>query len=255
MSFITDAFSWITGSSLGAKLARTAATGFVLNRVTNSINKENAAAVASQGETIDAGTRVQINPNTSSNIPVAYGEYHTGGTIIDAHQSADKLKITVAIVISEKTGTVYSTNIPSVTGFFGVFINDIQVNFQADGITASGGTAPDGTIFDNWNNLIKIYLYDGNSETPRAVIHKPDTQATLPNAYDVFPTWDDTYMMENLVFAICEVTYNAEKEVRGLPEFKFHLNNTMYQPGDCLYDYMTNDLYGAGIDADEIRTI
>ena len=33
---------------------------------------------------------------------------------------------------------------------------------------------------------------------------------------------------------------------------KFHVTNSMTQPGDCIYDYMTNEMYGAGIDPAEI---
>jgi hypothetical protein len=58
--------------------------------------------------------------------------------------------------------------------------------------------------------------------------------------------------MNNLAFAIVRIDYDKEKDVTSLGEFKFRINNTMYQAGDCLYDYMTNTRYGAGIDSGEI---
>jgi hypothetical protein len=59
--------------------------------------------------------------------------------------------------------------------------------------------------------------------------------------------------MSNLVFAVVEVNFNRDKNVTTAPaSVKFHITNTMTMPGDCIYDYMTNQMYGAGIDAGEI---
>jgi hypothetical protein len=66
--------------------------------------------------------------------------------------------------------------------------------------------------------------------------------------------WDSTYKMQDLVFAVAVVRYNASKGIRGLGTLKFKLKNSMTQPGDCLYDYMTNTRYGAGIKPEEILT-
>jgi hypothetical protein len=59
--------------------------------------------------------------------------------------------------------------------------------------------------------------------------------------------------MNELVFALVKVTYNAEKNITNLPDFKFALSNTLTKPGDCLYDFMTNSRYGSGIPASEIN--
>jgi 1-deoxy-D-xylulose 5-phosphate reductoisomerase len=59
--------------------------------------------------------------------------------------------------------------------------------------------------------------------------------------------------MNNLVFAIVEVTYNKTKNVTSLPNMSFAIQNSMTMPGDCLWDYMTNTRYGAGIPASEIK--
>jgi hypothetical protein len=58
--------------------------------------------------------------------------------------------------------------------------------------------------------------------------------------------------MSDLVFAIIRLDYDAEKNVTGLGNVRFKISNSMTQPGDCLYDYMTNTRYGAGIDPTEI---
>jgi hypothetical protein len=60
--------------------------------------------------------------------------------------------------------------------------------------------------------------------------------------------------MGDLVFAVVEVNFNRDKNITQAPQsMKFHISNTMNQPGDCLYDYMTNTRYGAGIDAGAIN--
>jgi hypothetical protein len=36
---------------------------------------------------------------------------------------------------------------------------------------------------------------------------------------------------------------------------RFKIQNSMTLPGDCIYDYMTNTRYGAGIDPAEINSL
>lgn len=259
MSFISDAFNWITGGSLGARLARTALTGFALNRVTASINRDNEETrLAETGvtqQTVDLGTRVAVNPNPDASIPILYGSAYTGGIITDAYISSDNLTMTVVYVISEKTGpTVYSTGNPQYNTFVGVDVNDNFIRFESDGVTVKEALAPSGQIYTNLSGLVEIHLYDGDSETPRAPKGYNIDESTLPPAYQVVDAWDSTYMMQDLVFAVCKVTYNADKQLRGLPDFKFGVINNIYKVGDVLLDYMTNETYGAGIPVAEIYT-
>lgn len=60
-------------------------------------------------------------------------------------------------------------------------------------------------------------------------------------------------MMNDLNFVVVSVRYNAEKDIRNLGEWTFRVRNTMKQPGDVLFDYMTNTRYGAGIPEAEIN--
>jgi len=57
-----------------------------------------------------------------------------------------------------------------------------------------------------------------------------------------------------LVFAIVRVDYDRDRGVTSLGTVKFHIENSMTRPGDCLYDYFTNSIYGAGVPADEVDT-
>ena len=50
-----------------------------------------------------------------------------------------------------------------------------------------------------------------------------------------------------------KVTYSQEKDLTYLPDFAFELVNTMTDPGDVLYDYLSSKIYGAGIADAEIN--
>ena len=73
-------------------------------------------------------------------------------------------------------------------------------------------------------------------------------------AYNLFPQWTDAHTMNQLVFALVRIDYNKDKNSTGLGNLQFKLSNTMSMPGDCLYDYMTNTRYGAGIPPEEINS-
>ena len=68
MSFWSDAWDWISGSSASASLAKTALLGYGVKLISDSIAKDNAKPT----ETVDQGVRLQLNPNTENKIPVLY---------------------------------------------------------------------------------------------------------------------------------------------------------------------------------------
>jgi hypothetical protein len=155
------------------------------------------------------------------------------------------------VTISEKTGTLLSTGEPSVFAFKDIYWGQQRINFKDDGITASHTTDSNGTVDRSLDGLVKIYCYAGDST--KQVIPNPYVNNTLVNAYDVMPTWtSSTHMMNELVFAIVRVDYNKEKNVTGLGQMLFNIDNSMKLPGDVLNDYMTNTRYGAGIPSTEV---
>jgi len=74
----------------------------------------------------------------------------------------------------------------------------------------------------------------------------------LVSANGIMPSWTPEHTMDDLVFAIVRVDYNRDKNITALGDVKFKIKNTMSQPGDVIFDYMTNTRYGAGIPAEEI---
>lgn len=256
MSFLDDlidvgksAIGFLSGNSIGANLARTAITGYALNRVTASINKENEKPETRQ---IDPGVRLQIDPNTEYRVPVVYGNAILGGTITDAVLTNNNQTMFFCITISERTGLLdVGDGQQSTFTFNDIYWDDRRLAFASDGVTVSGFTDKSGTFSDKPAGKIRVYCYDGNSSRPVVPVGYENT--TLVPAYNIMPDWSSaTHNMTNLVFAIIRVDYSAEQDVKGLGQVKFNITNSMFQPGDVLYDYMTNTRYGAGIDPQEI---
>jgi len=241
-------------SNIGSNLAKTALMGFALNKITQSITPSNTAsagAVASTPE-VDRGVRLQVEPDSNHKIPVVYGAAYLGGIITDAEISNNNLTMHYCITICEKTGPVdIGQGADSSFTFKDIYWNEQRIVFNEDGITAAYSTDRDGNIDYSIANLVRVYCYNGNSNAPVVPENYTNT-TTIDLAYNIFPSWTSMHTMDDLIFAIIRVDYNKEKNVTQLADMKFHMENSLTQPGDCLYDYMTNTRYGAGIAPEEI---
>lgn len=251
MSFIDDAFnaaksvgSFLTGTGIGSSLARTAITGLALSQMVKSMNKKNTPTQD------DKGTIVSVEPNVENAIPVIYGTAIVGGIIVDAHISADNKKMYYVYVLSERTGTLLSDSSQSTLTFQEVYYNNSKVVFKDNGYTINNLLTEDGTTDNTISDQVKIYCFNNGSANP--VVPTGYTNAALVPAYSIVPNWTSNHTMNNLVFAVIEVTYNPSKSITGIGDVQFKINNTLSKPGDVLYDYMTNTRYGAGIPEAEI---
>lgn len=246
----SSALNWLGGNGVGSSLARTALTGYALRQVTNSINKDNEAAQNTTAK-IDPGVRIQVDPDTEYRIPVVYGSAVLGGAVTDAVLTNGNLTMWYCVTICEKTGlTNLGTGAQSTFAFNDIYWDDSRLIFQSDGVTVAGYIDKSNNVCQDYNGKIKIYCFDGNS-TSQTNITNYGVAATV-NAYDVMPNWTAAHSMNNLVFALIRVDYDATAGVKGLGKVKFKIANSMTQPGDCMFDYMTNSRYGAGIDPTEI---
>lgn len=242
--------SGFTGSGILPTLARTAALGFVLNQVNNSVKADSAKTDTSQSQQTDTETRVQQSPDTTHSIPVVYGSAFLGGIVTDAVLTNSNQTMYFCMTICEKTGTLLSTNAASQFIFDEIYWDGAKVTFQADGITVASLTDDEGNTSTDYAGLIKIYCYAGSSATP--VVPTGYSNGSLTAANGIMPNWSSNHTMNDLIFAIVRVDYQAEKDLRGLGTLGFKIRNSMTQPGDCMYDYMTNTRYGAGITPSEI---
>jgi len=246
----SSVWSAFTGPGTGAAIARATALGYLLKEITESINKDNQKPDTATSQTPDYGVRLQVDPNTDSSIPVVYGQAFVGGYITDARLTNENQTMWYCLTLCEKTGTLLSTDEDSVISFEELYWNETKINFQSDGITAASLSDEDGNSSDDINGLVKIYCFNNGSSSP--VTPTGFSDAGLSNAFALFPEWTPNHTMSNLVFILCRVDYSAEKDITGIGDIKVKLKNTMSQPGDVLYDYMTNSRYGAGIEAEEI---
>lgn len=230
-------------------LISTALTGFALYKVNQSVSATNNTAATASPPAIDPGNKIAIKPNTQQKIPVIYGTAYVPGIITDAVASNGNQTMTYVITICEKTGVLLSDGTNSQFSFENVYIDGNRMIFQGDGITVNYVVSPDGQVDNNPLGLIKVYCYAGGSSSFGTIT---GYAANTVLAYNVVPGWDNTYTMNDLIFAVVQVTYNKDKGVTGLPNMSFSVKNSMTLPGDCLNDYMINERYGAGIGSEEI---
>ena len=235
VDFGSSALTWFTGNTTGAQLARTAVTGYALNQVTRAINKEQATTTST---TADKGVRVQVNPDPNAKIPVIYGRSAISGIVTDALISDQKTQMFYCITLCEKTGRLsLGQGADSEILVTRIWRDNQALSFDSTGLV-NGSVDDAGTLNTDISGLIQFWIYNNGSLV---------SQNSNSSAWDVFPTWDSTNLMTNLVFAIVRVDYNKDKNVTGLGDLTFEIKNSMSMPGDCLYDYMTNTRYGAGI--------
>ncbi len=243
-----SAIRYLSGNSIGSTLARTALLGYAVNKLSQSALKDNNSGTAN----IDQGVRLQIEPNSSSKIPVLYGGAFFGGNITDAAMTNSNKTMWYCLTLSEKTGNLYSTSTATSYVFNNIYWNDQRVIFNADGITVNYTVDRSGTIDRSLSGLVRIYFYAGG----RTAGQLPSGYAgSVPNAETLFPNWTaGTHPMTNLLFALVRVDYNRDKNVTGLGNLMFNITSSMKTPGDVLYDYLTNGVYGAGIAGSDINT-
>lgn len=250
-SIVSGAKAVFGGNSIGSSLARTALLAYAVNRMTASVNADNQIGNTAATNTPDYGVRLQVSPDPENKIPVVYGSAYLGGIITDAVESNNNLTMTYCFTICEKTGVLMSNSVQSSFTFNDIYMNGNRCVFHADGISVNYTSDKDGNIDYSPDGLVKVWCYNGNSSSP--VVPSGYTNGSLPSAYTNMPTWTVNHIMSDLIFAIVQVNYDKTKGVTAVPTFNFHVTNSMSQPGDCLYDYMTSTRYGAGLKTSEIN--
>ena len=273
MSFIDDIITFGLGAfginekgSNASAIASSALTSLVTNRVNNSIKKINPdetldpftvgveLPTEKQIETIERDVKLEIRANANASIPVVYGDAYVDPLLVDARLTDDYCTMWYCVALTETTGTVFSTGDPSVITFEEIWWDNKKLTFDTDGVTVLGawdGVGAAATLDPTLTGSVQIYCYNAGSTAP-VTVRPQGLGVSHGNAYDIMPGWTTNHTMSNLVFALIRVDYASEKEIDGLGSIKFKLRNTLSSPGDVLYDYMTNSVYGAGLSAGEI---
>lgn len=202
------------------------------------------------------GVRIQFPPATNNKIPIVYGSANTKGTITDARlSSSDGVTndtMTYLLVLSEKTSSGTFT-------IGDIYWNDQKLVFKTGAgsehiVESSIDQNGFGTASTNFNELIKVRVYSG-SVTAANQIFPPQATGNTENARTTLGESDTNYVLNDLVFAVMQVKFSSEKGTTGLGQITFQVNNSLKNPGDVWYDYVSNVRYGAGFTATSINTV
>jgi len=246
--------------------ATVVATAWGLSRVINgNQNKGPNAAAGSQGG------RIQVPPATNNKIPVVYGNAFVNGIITDARLKSlggeNNDTMYYCIVLSE-----VCNDASAVYDIDDIYWNDLRlvpVDSGARSHEIKQGRKnvdnPDGVTEDFEDNMfllddksfVEVRVYAGGS-TALDQIWPAQSTGNTENAYTFWAnndgSWTSAYEMKGLVFAIVKLTYGGEKGFTGLANMTFRVDNTINNPADVWYDYMTSQRYGAGVETSAIDT-
>ena len=190
----------------------------------------------------DPGVTIQLPPATDNKLPILYGNVFTSGPIFDAAISNENKTMTYCIALSEETQT----------GTFScsqIFMNDDQLVFSGNTVTSHIG--PNQSTATTYNGNVRVNIYQGGSSGSDVIFPASGTGSSTA-ASAIVPHWGVNHTANAMVFAVMQIDYDAENGLTGLPQMTFKMKNTLSNPGDVLYDYLTSTRYGAGLSTDQI---
>jgi hypothetical protein len=240
----------------GAAILGSAGVAFVTSAIalglaTVTSRLINGSGGGSGGTNQNPGVRIQFPPATNNKIPIVYGSANTKGLITDARLSNENKTMTYVLVISEKTAT-------GIFSIGDIFWNDQKLVFGTGANSHIVESSIDqngfGTTSTNFNGLCRFRVYSGSTNSYDQIF---PTQASgdTENARTLLGETDTNYQLNDLVFAVIQVDFSSEKGTTGLGQITFQVNNTLNNPGDVWYDYVTNSRYGAGFTATSVNTV
>ena len=237
---ITNALLFAGGGFLGSSLIGTAiatATGYIVAGGLAVATARALGIVPEIPDTKDPGVTLQLAPNTNNKLQVHYGKAFTSGPIFDAAISNQNQTMTYCIALSEETQT----------GTFSVgniFMNDVELIFS--GNTVISHRDPNQSTDTNYNGKIRINVYQGGSSGSDVIFPASGTGSSTA-ASSIVPHWGVNHTANAMVYAVIQMDYDAENGLTGLSNFTFELTNSLKNPGDVLFDFLTSSRYGAGL--------
>lgn len=217
--------------------------------VATQIIKTSDTQTANTEKAVDPGVRLQVDPDTETKIPVLYGRGAMGGKVVDAALVNNNTELQVCLTLTMFTGNKINGD-PSNYTVNAVYMDGNRLAFAADGITVASATDPDGGVNTDIANKVAVYLFR-SSNTQLEITGYP--LSTSYDARNIFANWTTTNLMSGQIFAIVRIAYDPYVGLNRFPGFTFDITNDMSLPGDCLYDYLTNTVYGCGISPDLIK--
>ena len=204
----------------------------------------------------------QMSTDPNAIIPILYGQCQVRGSVFDAELTSNGQVLTTALMLSERTGAGLTGNADYTLNE--VYFNDAKLNLHANGKVANA-VLNNGNISTKYNTNTEVFLYQGNVFTKIDEI-QPGVTPTYGLASDLMQNWSPltastsrlqqgVVSLNGSVFALIKQTYDAANGVQGLGTWTFDITNqTASNPGDVMYDYLTNERYGAQYDANTINS-
>lgn len=187
----------------------------------------------------DPGVKIQLAPGTDNKIGIAYGRNFMSGPITDVAISNSNDTMHYCITLSEQVaGGTYTVN--------KIFRDTSTLNFATGNASVASQTNPNSTNVSTIAGKIRCRVYAGGTAASNQIFPSSGTQVA---ATTLMPHWTNTtdYSMEELVFAMVEIDYDAENGITGLGGMTFDITNSVSNPGDVLIDYLNNTRYGCGL--------
>lgn len=181
-------------------------------------------------------TPIKVMRQGSNNaIPVIYGRQKVGGTIVHKY-------------VTDKSGGADNDTLHLIVAFAEGFIEEIEEVFFDD-VSENDPKYLDGGV----RRWINIHRYNGGQI------------AADPLAVENIPNWTEAHKMSGLAYCYIELTIDKDHEVwrgepqitaiiKGLKVYDPRTGNTEYStnPALCLRDYLTDSVYGKGLDSSRI---
>ena len=257
--------SIVLSAIYGSVAAATAAIGatavavasFAINIVASMIiSKAFAPNINNSGidgiNSVNPGSRIQLPPAGDNKIPVVYGQAYVGGVVTDLSITQDNQVLYYVVALSEVTNTE-TGGTADVFTFGDIYFGGKKCIFDTVDATSVVGLLDESTgVTDNTvSGNLNFYLFNNGSSSG---VNTANSAISIMQDSNLVYQWDSTKLMNNCVFAIIKITYNADANLTGLQQTKFQITNSRNNPGDCMLDYLSSTRYGAAIPLASINT-
>ncbi len=229
-----------------------AATAFAVNFAASLIVSRVFASMAdtNQGNT---SSRQQMPPAADNALPVVYGTASLGGTFVDAALTVNGQNMYYVMALSHKSDSGQIS-----FDYDNFWYADQKIVFDAvDKTYVSGLVDGEGNTDTTIAGRLRIYLYHSTQAGVITAVNTTQMPHQIMGGVDLDAAvrWPSTgRQMNGLVFAIVTLNYAQSLGVTNLNPITFRMSHTLNstgvaKPGDVLYDYLTNTIYGGAVPA------
>jgi hypothetical protein len=213
--------------------------------------------------TSNAGARVQLPPATDNKLPVVYGSAFIGGSITDAKISTDQKTMWYVVALADVTDTTAG----SAYTYGNIYYDNKLVTFGTGGdaakvLSLTTNTAGSPEVDTKVDGNLFIYLFTNGSSSgvntggQSAITIMSDAAIPSNQRWNqgIYTSGGQSATMTNTAFAIVKVVYNQDAGTTSLGSLTVQLQNSLYQPGAVIRDYLLNARYGCAVPLTKINT-